>query len=234
MINVHEFNSLWWGNPVGISIEVEDLFLSQEQLLSDETLFDWIEFRVPFGTLPNQKLGPDNGAHLVETQLTYQKNISRLGSCPEGVELVTTTEQIIDFSDFSAFSHERYSKLRLVDSEKLARRYSLLAGRLVEEAPRTCATVFYKSLLVGYVFGRVKEGTAVFDLAVTSKQSQVSGQILYEAAGHLFNQAGAKRMTSSFNAANIGALNAHVRMQCRFIEATSIWLIECNIPRSGE
>jgi len=89
-------------------------------------------------------------------------------------------------------------------------------------------------LLVGYVFGRVNEGIAVFDLAVTSKQSQISGQILYEAAGHLFNRAGASRMTSSFNAANIGALNAHVRMQCRFVEATSIWLMEADIPRAGE
>lgn len=226
MILQHDFNSSWWGAPIGISSDVNDLFLTREQLSTSLNKFEWIEFRVPVVTLPSQKLGPTNGAHMVDMQLSYQKNISRLNVPLSGVEILKATEIEINFNDFSPFSHERYIKLNKVDHEKLAMRYCLLAQHLVQNSPNTCATVFYKSSLVGYIFGHVTGTTAVFDLAVTSKSSQISGQILYEAAGHFFNMAGANKMTSSFNAANIGALNAHVRLQCRFLEATSIWLLE--------
>lgn len=234
MIRKHEFNSAWWGSPVGISSDVQDLFQNPEQLCSELTTLDWIEFRIAFDDLPTRKLGPANGAQLVETQLTYQKNISRIGGCPGGVTILPATQTPINVNNFSPFSHERYSKLRKVDTDRLALRYRQLADQLVKNSPETCASVFYKSSLVGYIFGHLKETTAVFDLAVTSINAQVSGQALYDAAGYMFNQAGASRMTSSFNAANLGALNAHVRMQCSFIEATSIWLLESSIPNFGD
>jgi hypothetical protein len=234
LIRAHAFNSVWWGSPVGISSDVQDLFQNPEQLSSESTKFDWIEFRIAFEDLPTQKLGPSNGAQLVETQLTYQKNISRLGVCPGGVTILPATQAPINVNNFSPFSHERYAKLRKVDANRLALRYRQLADQLVENSPETCASIFYKSSLVGYIFGHMKGTTAVFDLAVTSINAQVSGQALYDAAGYMFNQAGASRMTSSFNAANLGALNAHVRMQCSFIEATSIWLLESNVPNFGD
>ena len=92
MIRKHEFNSAWWGSPVGISSDVQDLFQNPEQLCSELTTFDWIEFRIAFDDLPTRKLGPANGAQLVETQLTYQKNISRIGGCPGGVTILPATQ----------------------------------------------------------------------------------------------------------------------------------------------
>jgi hypothetical protein len=234
MIRTHEFNSVWWGSPVGISSDVQDLFQTAEQLSSELTVFDWIEYRIAFDDLPTQKLGPSNGARLVETQLSYQKNISRMNACPAGVTILPAIQISIDVNNFSPFSHERYAKLREVDSNRLASRYRQLANQLIENSPETCASVFYKSSLVGYVFGHINGTTAVFDLAVTAVNAQVSGQALYDAAGHMFNQAGASRMTSSFNAANLGALNAHVRMQCSFVKATSIWLLESKVPNFGD
>lgn len=234
MIKVHEFNSLWIGRPVGISSEVDDLFMDRHRMSTYLSKFDWIEFRVPFSGLPKQHLAPANGAHLVETQLTYRKNISSFDSLPKDVEIVTADVSGIDFGDFSSFSNERYTRLKNIGDVELAQRYSLLAERLVRDSPSTCATVYHKSTTVGYIFGHINGSTAVFDLVVMSKKSKANGQILYETAGYMLRDRGARVMTSSFNAANLGALNAHVLMQCRFIGATSIWFAESNIVDHGD
>ena len=162
---------------------------------------------------------------MIETQIKYQKNISSDVTLPDGVSFLASDSLTINTLDFSPFTSERYMRLPNVNSKKISQRYSDWANYLIKKSPKTCATIFYREEIVGYIFGSLKERSATFDLAVTSNSSRSSGIILYQAAAFLFNQCGASKMSSAFNSANIGALNAHVALQCRFVQATSIWLV---------
>ncbi len=224
MIAEHVFNSAWWGESVGITVDLADLMAPADAIERAGAPFAWVEARVPAPALPFGWLGPTNGFQYVDTQLAYRANLRRLDPLPTDVALVTAAEHPIDTSDFAPFSTERYARLPGIDADRLADRYARWADDLVAASPSTCASVFHRHALAGYVFGSVSGSKGAFTLAVASRTTATPGLSIYLAASHLLRDAGATTMSSALSATNLAAINAHVALRCLFVSATTVWI----------
>jgi hypothetical protein len=108
----------------------------------------------------------------------------------------------------------------------LASRYITWAKNLTQSNPELCGRVTKNDLPVGEFFGSLSEGRLSFALAVTDINLHAPATLLYAAALDYFNQIGFSKISASFSASNLGAINVHSQLQCRFTRTTEIYFIE--------
>jgi len=221
----HEFNTVWWGKPVGISTDRALLTMPDDELDKMVLDYDWIEVRCPLNEIPAAWLGPNNGFQYVDAQLSYRAPLRHLAPLSPATSLIPATDRPLGgLDDLAPFSSERYAKLPGVTAERLAARYRRWANDLVAAHPDWCAAVLHEGQPAGYIFGAPDGRSANFVLAASSVEATTPGLVIYLAAAHFFAGKGAARMASAFSSTNVGALNAHVALRCRFDKATGIWI----------
>jgi len=224
MITNHEFNSRWWGAPVGITHDFDLLAASSNEVALAARAYEWIEARVPTGSVPPNWAGPTNGFYWVDLQLGYRVSLKRIEQLPPSWSFVAADRLSIDVDDFADFTAERYGRLPGTTPERIAQRYRLWAQDLIDQAPQACATVLRNDEVAGYVLGSVDGSKASFTLAVASRGSSAHGLGIYLGAAALYRSLGATTMHSALSATNLPALNAHVALGCLFVSATGIWM----------
>ena len=225
MISQHDFNTRWWGQPVGISTEPSLLTRSPDILGQLVEPFSWVEVRCPLDQLPSGWLGPENGFQFVDVQLSYRAPLHNLAPLSRSTSIVPASESGLgDLADLAPFTAERYSKLPGITPELLALRYKKWAEDLVAEHPDWCATVLHEDRTAGYVFGSPDGTSAHFVLAASSTRATTPGLVIYLAAAQFFASKGARQMQSALSSTNVGALNAHMPLRCRFLQATGVWI----------
>ena len=223
-IDEHKFNTNWFGSRFGVSTEINLLHADSEEVRLACSGFSVVELRVPTSETWQSWVYPNESFKEVDQQIHYRITTKKFSKPSSNTEFVDSKTLPIETNDFSDFLAERYLRLPNMTLEKLAKRYKSWAQELMEEHPGTCGTVLYKGKPLGYIFGRVEGTKGYFTLGVTSKKSQVSGIGLYQQAFEMFHSQGAQSVYSSFSAANIGALNIHSSLGCRFVSATTIYI----------
>jgi hypothetical protein len=223
-IEEHSFNTNWFGARFGVSTDINLLHADREEVRLACSEFSVVELRVPTLETWQNWVYPNESFKEVDQQIHYRITTKKFSTPSSNSEFVDSKKLPIDTTDFSDFLAERYLRLPKMSLEKLAQRYKSWAMELVAEHPDTCGTVLYKGKPLGYIFGRVEGTKGYFTLGVTSQKSQVSGIGLYQQAFHMFHSQGAQSVYSSFSAANIGALNIHSSLGCRFVSATTIYI----------
>jgi hypothetical protein len=223
-IHCHDFNSKWWGSPVGITWNPECLSSSSQEWKAEAESFSWVEARVPASMVPTQAERVSNGFFWADLQLEYRVSLRKIQSLPGSWSVIDAAERQIDPKDFASFAGERYRSIPGITNEILQARYEMWARSLVRNSPSSCATVFDGREVAGYVFGTMDGLRANFSLAVASRRSTSHGLGVYLGAAELFRRCGAKSMHASLSAANTSALNSHVILGCTFVNATTIWL----------
>jgi hypothetical protein len=221
---IHEFNTRWWGSPVGHSDDIDLLMANEAELTRELDAYDWCEVRVKHGDVARLPLAERNTFAWVDTQLHYRLNLRRVEGIPKAATIVDSTELSIDVEKFASFQSERYRMLPQVSQAKVDERYRLWANDLIESSPGYCATAFYKENIVGYFFGQPDGESARFSLAVANQLASVPGMLLYSCALNHFKSLGARTAAASISSQNIGALNIHAALGCQFYEAVGCWL----------
>jgi hypothetical protein len=219
----HTFNSNWYGRKFGISRDINLLEATSEVVETACAGYAVVELRLPTTQIQTKCRYLNNGFLEVDLQIEYRLNTKKFAKFDSEIVFLNSEDCLIDFSDFSDFSSERYLQLPAVTEERNSLRYATWASELMRIHPRTCGTVRYKNATLGYVFGSTRGEKGQFALGVSSRKSPLPGLALYQAAMRNFYENGAKSVSASFSATNIGALNLHASLGCRFISSSSIY-----------
>jgi hypothetical protein len=224
MHRIHEFNTRWWGAPVGHSDDIDLLMANEAELTRELQQYDWCEVRVRHDDVASSPTVKQNTFVWFDTQLHYRLSLRRLDRLPQTAKIIACSELAINVESFASFQSERYRLLPNVSQTKVDDRYKLWAKNLIESNPEYCATAFYKEKAVGFFFGQPDGEFVRFSLAVADQMSLVPGMFLYSCAADYFKSLGARTLTASISSQNVGALNIHAALGCQFYEAVGCWL----------
>jgi len=230
VISSHDFNSQWWGGPVGI-IHDKDFF--QQGMAECQRLlqpFDWVEFKASRGDVAIESAVALCGFQFVDLQVLYKAGLDKSATSQREVplEMVNATVHEFDLhpSELTEFAAERFSVLPGVTPERICQRYVAWASTLLGKNPELCFEVRKDSIPQGWVFAeRTESPRAVnFTLVMTSNRSQVRGLEVYRAALQQFARMGFAFCQASFSAFNVPAHNIHALLGARFLDPVICWI----------
>ena len=230
MIKNHEFNTRWWGKPVGIVTE-PGFFAAPEQeqrrLLEP---FAWVEFRMPLEHPPVDLVTLHGaGFFQVDTQINYRLNLTKL-DLPSSLDSLTAefadeAPFEIDSADIRAFEHERFFRLPGATEERVNERYALWSQQHLAAHPTTSLRILSRGRVEGWYLGDDTAGVGLnLTLAMLSKQSDISGLLLFLKAYQAFVARGHRLGWASFSVQNSPVHNIYAAIGARFLNPTGHWL----------
>lgn len=228
MINLHEFNTRWWGAPVGIVTDAQFFAQSPQTRLEQLSPYAWAEFS---GTLP-EAISPADlcraGFFQADTQVQFRLDLRQVAApqCSEEftIEFADSTAFAVELDEMALFRHERFLHLPGATLERVAERYALWSADLLAANPTTCLRVVYKGTTQGWFLSRDLGGKLNLTLAMLSRQASIPGATLYRAACHAFGQRGYRIGYASFSASNTPVHNIYSQMGARFLDPRHHWL----------
>lgn len=230
-MKLHEFNSKWWGKPVGVGNVDDYCALEPEQRRAMVAEYDWIELR---GQPTRQQVWclSDDGFACVDQQVSFRVGLRARSSSPTSAALAVITAKqeppLFDLTKMALFERERFWLLPGVDEATLQQRFALWGRVLTEESPETClALVNAERRVQGWFLSRPDERGLELTLAMLSKDSEISGFHLYE-RGLAHYGASHAMGWASFSGANTAVLNIYARLGASFVSTQQYWL---NRPR---
>lgn len=229
MIQNHEFNTRWWGSPVGVvsnpgffSLDIEQ----QQKLLEP---YAWAEFHSSLGECPPLKELADSGFFQIDTQIRFMLNLRK-------IEPTASTEQLscvfadekdfnIEAEQLAMFTHERFRHVPGCTETLTNERYALWANDLVREHPENCMQLFLKDRLQGWFLSRPGEAHRLnLALAMLTNTSEISGMLLYHQACVAYAKRGHRLGSASFSVSNTPVHNIYAKLGARFMPPGGNWL----------
>jgi len=228
MIDLHEFDSAWRGQPIGIVSDTALFGLSRSHIAELCEAYEWVEFRspasapVPIGSLAS------SGFIKLDTQVNFRLDLIKFSPKPvPGLKTITSAERAIepDLSVARPFEHERFATLPGVDYGSVNRRYTVWARKLCREAPEWCVAVEHEGRIQGWYFSQPTAGGELnLTLGASSRDAEVSGTDIYRAAFARYFEAGASIGSASFSVKNMAAMNIYSSFGARFTGAIDFWI----------
>jgi len=230
MIHKHEFNSLWWGNDVGV-VQAKDLMmLSADEVDRQNSRFAWIEARAsrtpgsaPIDALQMQALGFFH----VDTQIQFKIGLNRLKSTPSLDDLEVRFADAEPFNvnngDFKAFEFERFSQLPECSTEKINERYRLWSQQLIADNPYNCLRIFLNGDVQGYFLSRKNPAGFELTLAMLHSNAKITGMHLYHKALLAYTERGIHIGKASFSVYNAAVHNIYASLGARFLSTEDFW-----------
>lgn len=230
MIKTHEFNTEWWGSPIGIVQDSQFFKLpapEQHNLLAP---FEWAEFKMPLEQGPVDYLAIHRaGFFQVDTQINYRLNLANL-KWPDSLNDLSAefADQVpfeIRADDIKPFEHERYLKLPGVTPEKVNERYALWSRRHIAGHASTCLRITYNGRVEGwYLCDDSGEVGLNLTLAMLSRESDISGLLLFLKAYQAFASRGHRLGWASFSVQNTPVHNIYAGIGARFLSPIGQWM----------
>lgn len=227
MIRRHEFNTRWWGSPVGI---IDDpLFFDLPDGARAEALasYEWVEFRSTLAAAPPLADMARAGFFLADTQVTFRIALKEEASaCGENLCVRFACEPGFEFrgEDLAAFEHERYALLAGNTPERLDARYAEWARESIRDHPEDCLAVLSKGAIQGWFFSQREAGGLNLALAAAHRDARISGYWLYERSLAAYASKGHRVGFASFSVSNCAVHNIYAKLGARFTAPVGIWL----------
>ncbi len=238
MIREHEFNSRWWGAPVGIVSDPELFRLPKDERRRALARFAWAEYRVCSDSVPDRTAIHDAGFFHVDTQVGYRIGLARVPSTSslEGlrVEFADVRQIVIRGDEMAPFRAERFRHLPGIDDGRINERYALWGNRLIEENPEVCLEVFDGERRQGWFLGRQSDGRLNLTLAMLDRTACISGLHLYQRAMIAYASRGWRTGWATFSVENLPVLNIFSSLGARFTQAEHFWLWINTMPKAQE
>ena len=162
MIKTHEFNTQWWGKPVGIVTEPRFFEQPESERRALLQPFEWVEFKMPLEECPVETVMLHRAGFMqVDTQINYRLSLVNLQE-PEslaGLDVEFADERPFDIGEdeIKSFEHERYFKLPGITAEMVNRRYVLWCRQHLREHASECLRVVYEGQVQGWYLGATTE-----------------------------------------------------------------------------
>lgn len=228
MIRLHQFNTDWWGKPVGI-IEDAAFFLlpaaERNQALAE---FDWVEVRTELTNRVPSSAIHEAGFFAADTQVEFRIGLSGgERTFPQGIELISAEDPgwSLDASCWAPFEHERFSLLPRITPERLLARYRMWALSLADKHPEHCFQILYEGgSQAWFLGGPISNDVVDLTLSVRRENARISGHAVYQAALAQYANLGFRIGQASFSIRNTGVHNIYAKLGARFRRPTGIWL----------
>jgi len=229
MIRNHEFNTRWWGKPVGI---VHDpAFFSLDQVKQKKLLepYVWAEFYSQLDQAPSLQDLTAAEFLQIDTQIQFLLNLSKVGSTASTDRLdfcfADQKSFQIEVEEVATFTHERFQHIPGCTVARINERYSLWANRLILEHPATCMQLFLNGRLQGWFLSLPgKQHGLNLVLAMLSNSAEVSGLLLYRQACVAYAERGHRLGNASFSVTNTPVHNIYMTLGARFMPPGGNWL----------
>ena len=228
MIREHEFNTQWWGSPVGILDDPGFFDLDPNTQNEACAPYSWVEYSAQLDTAPNpEKLG-HAGFFCVDTQVRFRINLSNIDSTPSIEKLSATSAEETPFEvardELKSFVHERFRFLPGITSERLNNRYALWSNLLIANHPAWCLQVSDGPDVQGWFLAQADPGKPLnLTLAMLKSDAHISGHLLYQKAMLEFAARGARIGDAAFSVANTPVMNIYASLGARFLHPRGYW-----------
>lgn len=230
MIKAHEFNTEWWGKPVGIVTDPVFFDLPAAEREQRLAPYEWAEFRMPLEHSPVGYLALHKAGFMqVDTQINYRLRLADLPA-PDSLdrlEVQFADEHPFEIGqdDIKSFEHERYFKLPGISEERVNRRYVLWCRQHLREHAAECLRVLYEGEVQGWYLGAATEGPGLnLTLAMLSRDSSISGLLLFLKAYQGFAGRGHRLGWASFSVQNTPVHNIYAGIGARFLNPVGLWM----------
>lgn len=230
MIKTHEFNTEWWGAPVGIVTDSGFFDLPAAERQQWLAPFEWVEFKMPLENSPVGFLNLHRAGFMqVDTQINYRLKLLNLPA-PDSLE-----ELEVEFADehpfeigqdeIMSFEHERYLKLPGATADTVDRRYVLWCRQHLRQHAPECLRILYKGKVQGWYLGATTEGAGLnLTLAMLSQDASISGLLLFLKAYQGFAGRGHRLGWASFSVQNTPVHNIYAGIGARFLNPVGLWM----------
>jgi hypothetical protein len=226
MIRLHEFNTRWWGAPVGIVDDGAFFALPPEKRKLALAPYRWAEFRSNLKSAPPFSAMHNAGFLLADTQLQFRIGL-KSGSepCREELEVRFASETPFELEDreLAPFEHERYGRLPH-GQERTNARFGAWGRQLIREHPETCIEVLAKGEPQGWFLSQPSSRGLNLALAMLRRSAQISGFLLYEKGLASYAARGHRIGWASFSVTNTAVHNIYAKLGAHFVEPTGIWM----------
>jgi len=228
MLREHEFNTKWWGSPVGILDN--PAFLDLESSLQRQACapYEWVEYSTQLDNAPApEKLGRA-GFFSVDSHINFRINLSRVGSTQSTDQLMAVDAEEAKFEvssgEIRTFAHERFRFLPGVTMDRLDARYALWSNQLIAQNPAWCLQISDRTGIQGWFLARVDEDKPLnLTLAMLKSDAQISGHLLFQKAMSEFARRGARIGEASFSVTNTPVMNIYASLGARFLSVRGYW-----------
>jgi hypothetical protein len=229
MIRKHDFNSRWWGSPVGF---VHDpAFFSLDSVAQQKSLepYAWAEFHAQIDQAPLLRDLATAGFFQTDIQIKFLLNLSKVKASPstDRLEFHFADQKNFDVEaeELAMFVHERFRHIPGCTEARTNERYALWANHLIREHPETCIQLLLGNRLQGWFLSRPGEKRGLnLTLAMLSNTAQISGMLLYQQAFVAYAARGYRLGNASFSVTNTSVHNIYATVGARFIPPIGNWL----------
>lgn len=230
MIKLHEFNTRWWGQPVGIVTDAAFFELAKPERVERLEDYQWTEFRMP---LENPPVDLDAihaaGFFQIDTQINYRLGFRDLPNPPSLAELDVEFADEAPFEVAAdaakSFDHERFARIPGVSQERADQRYVLWSAEHIARHPATSLRVLHNGRVQGWYLGDDSEGAGLhLTLGMLSRDSSISGLLVFLRAYHAFAQRGYRMGRASFSVNNTPVHNIYVAVGAHFLRPVGHWV----------
>lgn len=229
MIRDHEFNSRWWGSPVGFVHDPAFFSLdpaAQQKLLEP---YAWAEFYAQLDQAPPLRDLAAAGFMQTDTQIQFLLNLSKVEATASADKLgycfADQKNFDIEVEELAMFTHERFGHIPGCTGTRTNERYALWANKLIREHRETCMQLFLNDKLQGWFLSHPgKQRGLNLALAMLSNTAEISGMLLYQQACVAYAGRGHRLGNASFSVTNNPVHNIYITLGARFMPAGGNWL----------
>lgn len=232
MIRLHEFNTNWFGAPVGIVDRSEFFDRSIEAVRQDLAPFQWVEFKAKWADAPSGLVLANHGFFAWDVQLCFRIALARRTPSPSAARLSVRSAEDPMFEFDQAlcadFLHERFARLPGVTTAKVAEREAAWARAMIARAPRLCFEIRSEGMTQGWFLSQPSDRGVQLALAMLSRGAVISGRLLYERALAEYGAIGESVGWASFSVTNTAVHNVYASLGAIFTppEVQWVWLSE--------
>jgi hypothetical protein len=227
VIRRHDFNSAWWGEPVGFIYDPSFFSLIPSERHERMAEYAWVEFVAPLEQAPLAVLTGD-GFLQSDTQVPFKINLRRIPSMPDRADFDVSWANESPFTlaqeGLAPFTHERYRYLPGATPERLRARYARFGNVLIAAQPEWCCRVLHDGRVQGWFLCGQSEQEFGLTLAMLHSQADISGMLLYQRALHAFAERGQTVGNARFSITNTAVHNIYASLGARFLSPLGYWL----------
>ena len=228
MIRNHQFNSIWWGKPVGSITDAA--FFEQPPGVQQEQLekFDWVEFRQLYDKPPPVWSLAAAGFTHADVQIRFKLGMQQVPESPslDAMDAVFAADDAFEINsgDMAHFEHERFRLLPGATGERVNARYVIWANAVIRDHPEWCMEIRVRGVPQGWFISQMEGRSLNLTLAALSKDASISGMHLYHMAMIEYARRGARIGFASYSATNTQVMAIYAKLGVRYLVPEGFWL----------